>query len=303
MKPAYDPMLTNSAVNFDTLLGNKVVIGMKHQTLEPVNEAIVELFFVTDTETGYSQDKSAQAKFGSSSDGKTVEYTLDFSENEHWKGIITGVRLDPLNMGGHYEIDYVRFLVDPEMEAKNREIIAAKEAAEAARLQAIAEGHIVVNGDAEDPDEPKAFWNNSLEVKISVDGDRKVWELVPIAGKQTWSYMYQYVNYEPGTMYEVTCDLKLTAKGNGETSGSTEIYFNPQYTGADGKFDHQKNLGWFSMGEDYKTVTFRFEIPEDAVMGKKDTFSFYSNPIEGEGVGYCVDNIQIRRVTPEELAG
>ena len=111
--PAYDPMLSLGGLSIDTLKCNKIIVGMKHKFLEGIDQSAVEIFFATDKESSLSQDKSAYAAItGNSSGDKVIEYVLDFSENEKWTGTVTNIRFDPMSCGGHYDVDYDRFVKD-----------------------------------------------------------------------------------------------------------------------------------------------------------------------------------------------
>ena len=122
--PAYDPMLSLGGLSIDTLKCNKIIVGMKHKLLDGIDKSAIEIFFATDKESSLSQDKSANASItGNSSGDKVVEYVLDFSENEKWTGTVTNIRFDPMSCGGHYDVDYIRFVMDEDLAKKNEDKI------------------------------------------------------------------------------------------------------------------------------------------------------------------------------------
>ena len=106
----YDAMLTYNEINIDASKCTKAVVGMKHYNTP--ESSSMEMFFLTDTDEVWNQNKSARASiYGTSSNG-IVEYTLDFSSNNRWTGTITDIRLDPVSRSGSFEIDYVRFIFE-----------------------------------------------------------------------------------------------------------------------------------------------------------------------------------------------
>lgn len=108
---------------------------MKHKFLEGIEKSGVEIFFATDKESSLSQDKSANASItGNSSGDKVVEYVLDFSENEKWTGTVTNIRFDPMSCGGHFDVDYIRFVMDEELAKKNEAKIEEQKKKEEEKL-------------------------------------------------------------------------------------------------------------------------------------------------------------------------
>ena len=56
-----------------------------------------QLFFVTDVDG--VEDESKSVRFDVVGDDDFVDYTIDLSANPQWQGIITGLRLDPVDLG------------------------------------------------------------------------------------------------------------------------------------------------------------------------------------------------------------
>lgn len=233
--PAYDPMLSLGGLSIDTLKCNKIIVGMKHKFLEGIEKSGVEIFFATDKESSLSQDKSANASItGNSSGDKVVEYVLDFSENEKWTGTVTNIRFDPMSCGGHFDVDYIRFVMDEELAKKNEAKIEEQKKKEEEKL---AKGILVENGDAEDAANADVFLaeKGNASVEIYQDADKgNVWKVTPAEGK-VWAYVKQNVTYQTGVKYKASLDIKLTGTLTSDSDVKTAVYCNLKYMDKDGK--------------------------------------------------------------------
>ncbi len=294
--PVYDPMLALSDLDINTLLCNKIIVGMKHELEEGKDGSAIEIFFATDTESGLDQAKSAHAKIeGNSSNGKVIEYVLDYSENPKWVGTVTNIRLDPMSCGGHFEIDYVRFVMDESLAKENEAKLEEQQKKEEEEKEAL--GLLIDNGDAEDETLPNAFkaLDGTVTVSIAKDEEKgNVWKVVPPEGTKVWTYIIQNVKYTPGAKYKVSVDAKLLGEGN----ISTQIFFNARFMDAEGKTDHNTfgNLQ-ISTDDGWKHWEFEFEIPASSTFRGNDQFTFYSNPANEVGVGYMLDNITVEKIS------
>ena len=59
----YDPRLALTGISLDTLLCNKIVIGMKYELLD-TDSTNIEVYYATDVDSALSQDKSALFMLG-----------------------------------------------------------------------------------------------------------------------------------------------------------------------------------------------------------------------------------------------
>lgn len=289
-KPAYDPMLTLANIKLNTLSCNKLIISMKHDFPESVTSSVVEVFFETDKYSGLSQDKSARATITSnSSNGKFIEYTVDFSENEKWSGNVTKIRLDPFTNAGDYEIDYIRFVMDESIAKENE---AKLQAEQQAALDRAEKGIVVVNGDAEDADNPTAFYGEAKNAKVEIYKDAEkgnVWKVTPDSDGKVWSYMRQKVAYVPGVTYKVTADIKAV---NEDENGF--VCCNAVYKDGD-KVDHVVWQNNTINGTDWKHFEFTFTVPITSTDRSQDKFCFYSNPNGDKGFAFLIDNITVQK--------
>ena len=298
--PAYDPMLSLGGLSIDTLKCNKIIVGMKHKFLEGIDQSAVEIFFATDKESSLSQDKSARASItGNSSGDKVIEYVLDFSENGKWTGTVTNIRFDPMSCGGHYDVDYIRFVMDEELAKKNE---AKIEEAKKRQEEKLAKGLLIVNGDAEDAGNANDFFGEkgNATVEIYKDSDKgNVWKITPAEGK-VWAYVHQDVTYQTGVKYKASLDIKLTGTLASDKDITTTAFCNLKYMDAEGKQDHimfgEGSSINLSTEDGWKHWEFEFEIPVDSTFRGNDTFSFYTNPVGDAGVGYMIDNLTVEKV-------
>ena len=79
------------------------------------NKNHIKIYFTTDTDGALSESKAVACDIEGNSSKDFVEYVFDFSENKHWSGNITKIRVDPFDCGGSFEIDYIRFVIDKSM--------------------------------------------------------------------------------------------------------------------------------------------------------------------------------------------
>lgn len=84
---------------------SRIRVNMKNNTSDDEGR----IYFITDTSTGYSQNKSVPFTVNPNDDTFT-EYVVMMNQNPYWRGTITQIRLDPLEhaSAGTLEIDYIK---------------------------------------------------------------------------------------------------------------------------------------------------------------------------------------------------
>ena len=87
-----------------------IVIGIK-TTKAATKNNFFQLYFTTDSENSYNENKSFRYNYGASGiDGGSVfQIWLDVSKNTSWKGIIEKIRIDPFENQSEFALDYVIF--------------------------------------------------------------------------------------------------------------------------------------------------------------------------------------------------
>jgi len=111
---SYDPILFSPALAINGNVRKKIVIAMKHNITSDITEqnkgkARVGIYFKT-AAAGYSEARSVHTSIEKSSNGQFVEYIFDMSDKVDWTGTITQIRVDPFDLEGDFEIDYIRFI-------------------------------------------------------------------------------------------------------------------------------------------------------------------------------------------------
>ena len=266
---------------------------MKHKFYDADNNKNhIKIYFTTDTDGALIESKAVVCGITGNRSEDFVEYVFDFSENKHWSGNITKIRVDPMDCGGSFEIDYIRFVIDKSMlEAAQKAEAERAEAAKKDEEERLAKGIIVANGDAENPHLGNAFFGAGESVKRILDGENYVW-MVSAPANNAWTYIRQKVKYVPGATYTVKADIKVLGNANDANKG-TGICCNTIYNDDSGKTDHvvfQKNI---EAGK-WTTVELSFKVSEKAKPQSSDQFCFYSNPAKSLGVSFLVDNIIVQ---------
>ena len=204
-----------------------------------------------------------------------------------------------MSCGGHFDVDYIRFVMDEELAKKNEAKIEEQKKKEEEKL---AKGILVENGDAEDAANADVFIGEkgNASVEIYKDADKgNVWKVTPAEGK-VWAYVRQNVTYQTGVKYKASLDIKLTGTLASDKDVTTAVYCNLKYMDADGKQDHISFGAGSSINlsteDGWKHWEFEFEIPADSTFRGNDQFSFYTNPVGDAGVGYMIDNLTVEKV-------
>ena len=80
----------------------------------PVTDPTIQVYFATDAQPSFSEDKSFTIK--AEADGQLATYTIKFNTNPAWIGHLTRLRLDPTGPGksGGVRVDRVRLTPMPE---------------------------------------------------------------------------------------------------------------------------------------------------------------------------------------------
>lgn len=85
------------------------VIHLRLKTSETAN---FELFFITDTDSVFNQQKYKAVKITKANE--FVDYYVDMSGVDGWKGNVIGLRIDPCTVAASFEISLVEFMGLPE---------------------------------------------------------------------------------------------------------------------------------------------------------------------------------------------
>ncbi len=251
-------------------------------------------YYITDLDSTYDENKNLRLAFNDlDSKGEWVTLKMNLLDQNNWQGAdkITGLRFDPFNGQGEIEIDYIRFIEDPEfvyvpIEERPIEII---------------------NGDAEGDMNPYHSGNATIRKIVDPENkDNHVWYVETAGGKQ-WTYIRQTTRFQPYTTYKVEYDIRLGESNKTGGGGPTETTFNTNFRYADkgafNDFDHvvsSTSNTAISVSDGWKHCSATFTT------GKIDNhenseFSIYTNPAGEYGFSYYVDNIVVTEVEDYEV--
>ena len=152
-----------------------------------------QLFWATNKNGNWSEANSTKIFIGKvSSDGQWLEYKVDLTKIEGWKDNITKLRFYPFNGKGTMEIDYIRFIEDPDYVPEEDEIIEEPT------------GPItLINGDFEG----EGGFTSPERYEIIEDPDNPenhILKVMPTDDSKKWVYTMQKVRFVPGQTYKVS---------------------------------------------------------------------------------------------------
>ncbi len=257
------------------------------------------MYFTTDKSKGLNEDKTIKSMLKShDSEGEWEIYTVDLKNNEFWKDTITGFRFDPFDAYGHMDIDYIRFIVDPDYDEEAEAKLAAEEE-ETKLAEEEAErklGTHIKNGDAEG--DVVGFTSETGDVSIVTDpNDEKnhCYLFKPNHDHTVWLYANHKQTYTPGKTYKVSLDVMLAAHGTSTDipdDFTAQVIPNIRYK--DNNNDHPLGDNRISVSAGKWTYyEFSFTIPESSTDRSNDELCFYTDPKDGKGVGFYLDNVVI----------
>lgn len=100
-----DPYLLSSPITVSAAEHDKMGLRMRVSG----GATVGQLFFLTDADPDWSEAKSLL--FDVESDGEFHDYELDLSTVETWAGVVTQLRLDPVEGDGKsVDIDIIAFI-------------------------------------------------------------------------------------------------------------------------------------------------------------------------------------------------
>ena len=271
------------------------LIAKKYKTLEirvrykhdSEKQDKLTMYFITNLDSKWAEAKTLYMPLKSNdSNGEWETYTYNLADQKLWQDTITRLRFDPFNAHGFVDIDYIRFIPDPDYEEEAEELETS--------------GFRILNGDAS----REGGWSSGHELSIVPDPDNKdnkVFLNVPKNNDQVWLYVRQNVDYTPGATYKVSVDVRLASHGTDKdidddfeaTILSNAVYYDGE------KNDHVVARKKLKAGDGWVHWDYEFTVSDGAYTSQQMQFTFYSDPIDGKGVGYYFDNVKVEEVKPE----
>ncbi len=285
-----DPMMHLAEVSLPAAKYTKFECRVRYEHYAESAQQIV-LYFITNKDPSWSESKILVLDLpGNSSNGEWLDLTYTLSDQSKWQDTIVGLRFDPFNAGGTMDIDYMRFVENPDY-------VDSGLAQEEEEIP-----FTVANGDAEDTSNV-AFTASGKHgiIEDPLNPANHCYFVMPSdpTAKQ-WVYAIHPAHYKPGATYHVEADVQIYSLGHDtEISDGfrAEIICNAQYSDAAGN-DHGVARTYATKGE-WTHMSFDFTVSSKSKSRLNDRFTFYANPVDEHGVGFLLDNVIVTEVPKE----
>ena len=247
------------------------------------------MYFITDKDPTWNEAKTLKINLNSlDSNGEWEEFTFNTADQPLWKDTITRLRFDPFNAYGTIDIDYIRFVEDPDYVYVDPDDVP----------------FVLLNGDAEDTANPgfKGHADHGI-VTDPEDENNHCYKITGLSDKKEWLYAIQSVRFTPGATYKVEGDVKIFSNGlNTDLPDDFSATFlaNMRYNDPAGTSDHLVHRVPITIGDGWKHFEFEFTVSADSRDRSQDEFTFYTDPVNELSVGYYFDNIVVTETKPEE---
>ena len=283
-----DPIMTFRSNNFpDNFYTHKFTsFEIKYRYKHDGSGQTISIYYITDVDSTWSENKCMKIRLdGSDSNGewKTAKYNLADVANWQTADRLTGLRFDPFNAHGEMEIDYFRFIEDPEF------VYVPLDERPLELLNGNAEGNV------------ESYFSDNAKIQKIADPFKEgnhVWFVETKPGKN-WTYFRHKARYKEGATYKVDFDIKLVGNNADDPSVLSSSYcVNYRFadSSAGGKIDHltAQNTklsikdGWVHCSTEFTT--------NNIDNNDKSEFAIYVNPAGDVSFDYYIDNLVVREV-------
>ncbi len=268
-------MLAGSKLNFPAKKYKAIELKVRYKYESDHPHGSV-FYFTTSLDSTWNESKTFVNYLRSAdSNGEWETYTIDLTSNTKWLGDVTGLRFDPFNAYGYMDIEYIKFIEDPDYvpEAKITGII---------------------NGDAETPG---VIFFTGATVTIEEDETKPGNHVYRFTGpkSKSWTYAKHAYPFETGKKYRIAFDVR----GLGDTAGNKpkmEFCVNIQYPDANGSTAHIAKGLWLESNAVWQHIEFTYSPGTIAGTGQT-SFSCYVSP-PGDNVSgiYELDNVVVEEI-------
>ncbi len=242
----------------------------------------MQIYYITDTDPKWAENKCLRISHKAMSSGSEfITYTYDLTKVKEWNGKVTDLRFDPFDGIGTMEVDYIRFIQNPDY--KEDEVVV-KEAA-------------IINGDAEG--EGIGFYSKNANISIvedPVNKGNKVYKFEGDASKKQWTYARHEYNFKAGYQYKVEYDVLISADRIGNVENTTRNNLRYPDIGVQNNMEHitgsVKSLpGVWQHFEKTYTVT-KVDLDEG------HEFTVYAEPVGDLSTTFYLDNVKVTEIAP-----
>ena len=283
-----DPHIVKT-VNFRASKYQVLIVRMKF--VEDMRTKSPTLYFTTTTGEKWDDSRSAKGTVRITADtevGDIVAVVFNLTEYSSWKGTITGLRFDPFDEKGAFEIDSIKLYQKKGQEMTGKPATKPTEAV-ITDVENLPEGIVVQahNGKIVIVEDPAEAGNKVFKVECTNStGDGKV-----------YTYFNLFMQFEPGETYNVTYKIMPLTDINGDAFGNTILGGNLRYGTVSAAFkDHTFDGGENKASSDeWIEVTVTVKIPANYSASDNDCFQIWGkfSHESGLGINYLVKDISI----------
>ncbi len=278
-----DPMMHSAKVSMPAAKYSKLEYRVRYEHYSDKQQQLV-LYFITDRDSTWSESKTLKIDLPSNtSNGEWMEFSYDTAKQPLWKDTITQLRFDPFNAGGTIDVDYLRFVENPDY------VYVDPDKAP----------FTLRNGDAETTSDVafKGYSSDTGIMEDPLDKSNHCYYFTPKDGKtKEWVYATQSVRFKSGAKYHVECDVRPYSHGDNKNltdDFEAELLCNAQYTDPAGSKDHVVSNIKMKYGSGWTHFSFDFTVSDKSRSRGEDVLSFYTNPKDDLGVGFLLDNVVV----------
>ena len=278
-----DPVMRNVSDRLSAEKFKEIKVRVRYQYDSETPHYFV-IYFITDKDTAWNEDKTFKCVLRSTdTKGEWEEYSFMTSDNKLWKDTVIQLRIDPFNTTGFMDFDYITFVEDENyIDPKDRPFE-------------------VPNGNAETNDTiPFRSENADFEiVKDPQKSSNKCFLVTSKGGKNTYVYARVGANLRPDQTYQIDYDLKMASLDSNfdiDKSIPAVINCNIRYSDPGNKTDHVIGTKKLTVADGWVHCSFKVTVNANSEDRSSDEFAIYSNPVDGMGVGYYLDNIVVKEV-------
>lgn len=278
-----DPqMYTNKKVNFSAKKYSSLEMKVRYKyNKEGDGSDGMCIYYLTSLDNTWNEAKTIRMSLNSKdSEGEWEVYTCDLTSKANWLGNVTNLRFDPFNAIGEMEIDYIRFIEDPNYDPEKADKIDG-----------------IINGDAEIAG-VMTFTSGNAKVEIVEDETNPGNHVYQFTGPKSkaWTYAVHRYPFEYGKKYKISFD----ARGVSDSDGNKvrmDLSVNIQYASESGINHDNGGRIWLEADGSWTHFETVYLVSEKPFPGADPKFSCYSTP-SGETVShiYQLDNVVIEEV-------
>lgn len=285
-----DPYIAKD-VNFRASKYQVLIVRMKYKSC--MEDYIPELYFKTTSGTYWDESRVVSGIVRIREgvvEGDVVDVIFDLSLCENWKGTITGLRFDPFNTDGVFEIESIN--------------LYQKRGNEMTGEPATKPTQVVITDVANVPSGIEIGTSKNAEIKVVDDPtnpENKVFKVECVngaGGNTVYTYFNLFMQFEPGETYVVSYKLMPLTDYNGNSFENTTIGGNIMYGTtantaiAQHLFDNKANK---STSDEWIELTFTVKIPANYTANDGDCFQIWGKfaAESGCGISYLVKDVSI----------